>query len=82
MKEFWNDRYSRNDFAYGEEPNEYFKEQLAKINPGRILLPADGEGRNGVFAAKKGWQVESIFNEGDFHVGEGDVVRFLGRKMT
>src|SRR5690554_3604339 len=60
MKEFWNQRYSAKEFAYGEEPNVYFKEQLIKLKPGRILLPADGEGRNGVFAANQGWVVESF----------------------
>ncbi len=60
MKEFWNERYSSDEFAYGEEPNEYFKEQLSKLKPGRILLPADGEGRNAVFAARQGWEVESF----------------------
>lgn len=60
MEEFWNDRYSGVEFAYGEEPNEYFREQLAKIKPGRILLPADGEGRNGVCAARQGWEVEAF----------------------
>lgn len=30
------------------------------MSPGRILLPADGEGRNGVFAATLGWEVVSF----------------------
>ena len=53
----WNDRYSNEEFAYGEEPNNYLKEQLEKLNPGTILFPAEGEGRNAVFAAKLGWEV-------------------------
>lgn len=57
MKEFWNERYSADEYAYGEEPNAYFKEQLIKLKPGRILLPAEGEGRNAVFAATLGWDV-------------------------
>ncbi len=57
MKEFWDNRYSEEGFAYGEEPNSFFKSQLAKLAPGKILLPADGEGRNGVYAAKHGWDV-------------------------
>jgi SAM-dependent methyltransferase len=57
MKEFWNERYSADEYAYGEEPNAYFKEQLMKLKPGKILLPAEGEGRNAVFAAKLGWDV-------------------------
>src|SRR5690554_343715 len=60
MKNFWDERYSSTEFAYGEEPNEYFKAQLSKLEPGKILLPGDGEGRNGVCAAKLGWEVESF----------------------
>ncbi len=60
MKEFWDDRYKDQEYAYGTEPNRFFKEQLEKLHPGKILLPADGEGRNGVFAAKLGWQVTSV----------------------
>jgi len=53
----WNDRYSNNEYAYGKEPNNYLKEQLEKLNAGTILFPAEGEGRNAVFAAKRGWTV-------------------------
>lgn len=52
----WNKRYSNEEFAYGEEPNNYLKEQLEKVNAGKILFPAEGEGRNAVFAAKMGWK--------------------------
>ena len=62
----WNERYSSEVFAYGEEPNKYLKEQLIKIPIGSILFPAEGEGRNAVFAAKLGWNVSAfdISNEG------------------
>ena len=56
-KEFWNQRYSANDYAYGKAPNVFFAEQLQQLPPGRILLPADGEGRNSVYAATLGWEV-------------------------
>ena len=59
-KEFWNERYQDFNFAYGKEPNLFFKEQVQKLKPGTMLLPADGEGRNGVFAAKLGWEVTAI----------------------
>jgi len=59
MKEFWDDRYSEHDYAYGTEPNVFFGEHLRNFVPGSILLPADGEGRNGVFAAGLGWKVTS-----------------------
>lgn len=57
MKDFWNERYSQEEFAYGESPNEYFQEQLSKIPVGKILFVAEGEGRNAVFAATLGWDV-------------------------
>ncbi|MES1219765.1 MAG: class I SAM-dependent methyltransferase [Bacteroidota bacterium] len=56
----WNDRYSKDEFAYGELPNNYLKEQLEKLNAGTILFPAEGEGRNAVFAAKLGWNVAAF----------------------
>lgn len=62
----WNERYANEEFAYGEEPNNYLKEQLTKLDTGKILFPAEGEGRNAVFAAKSGWTVSAfdISNEG------------------
>lgn len=62
----WNERYANEEFAYGEEPNNYLKEQLTKLDAGKILFPAEGEGRNAVFAAKSGWTVSAfdISNEG------------------
>lgn len=54
---FWDERYQNLDFAYGKEPNLFFKEELQKLKTGTILLPADGEGRNGVYASKLGWDV-------------------------
>ncbi|HPM29444.1 MAG TPA: class I SAM-dependent methyltransferase [Chryseolinea sp.] len=56
----WNDRYSKEEFAYGEQPNNYLKEQLEKLKTGSILFPAEGEGRNAVFAAKLGWNVSAF----------------------
>ncbi len=58
--ERWNDRYSKEAFAYGEQPNNYLKEQLEKLDGGTILFPAEGEGRNAVFAAKLGWKVSAF----------------------
>ena len=56
----WDDRYSTEEFAYGEEPNNYLKEQLAKLDVGSILFPAEGERRNAVFAATLGWSVSAF----------------------
>lgn len=56
----WDERYSSEEFAYGTEPNNYLREQLSKLKPGKILFPAEGEGRNAVFAATQGWQVSAF----------------------
>ena len=56
----WDDRYKSEEFAYGEDPNNYLKEQIEKLNTGTILFPAEGEGRNAVFAAKLGWKVAAF----------------------
>ncbi|ALJ04536.1 methyltransferase [Pseudalgibacter alginicilyticus] len=58
MEEFWNNRYKKEEFVYGTEPNKFFKETIEKLNlKGDILLPAEGEGRNAVYASKKGLSV-------------------------
>lgn len=60
MNDFWNKRYGTKKFAYGEKPNQFFKDKLAKLKPGKILFPAEGEGRNAVYAATLGWQVSAF----------------------
>ncbi|HPG73399.1 MAG TPA: class I SAM-dependent methyltransferase [Bacteroidales bacterium] len=57
MKDQWNERYSAEAYVYGEEPNEWLKHQLLGMPPCRILFPAEGEGRNAVFAAGLGFDV-------------------------
>lgn len=57
---FWNQRYKEQEFVYGEQPNVFFEEQLEELTPGKLLLPAEGEGRNAVWAAGQGWQVTAF----------------------
>lgn len=57
MKDFWNKRYAANEYAYGIEPNVFFKTQLEALPKGKILFPAEGEGRNAVYAAQKYFEV-------------------------
>ena len=60
MNDFWNQRYSSVEYAYGEAPNEFVKVQLSKLQPGTILFPAEGEGRNAVYAATQNWEVSAF----------------------
>ncbi len=60
MDKFWNERYSKEEYAYGKSPNKFFETELEKLTPGKLLLPGEGEGRNAVFAASIGWEVEAV----------------------
>lgn len=57
---FWDQRYTENETVYGLEPNRFFKAFIDTHQPGSILLPAGGEGRNAIYAASKGWQVDAF----------------------
>lgn len=61
MKEFWNERYAQPEYAYGLNPNDYLKKILSRIHQqGKILFPAEGEGRNAVYAASLGFDVSAL----------------------
>ena len=66
MKEMWDSRYSSEDYAYGITPNDFFKDAIDKYElTGEILLPAEGEGRNAVYASKKGLNVSAFDISGE-----------------
>lgn len=61
VKQKWNARFSEESYAYGTTPNAFFKETLDTYKfSGKILLPAEGEGRNAVYAAQQGFEVTAI----------------------
>ena len=57
--QFWNERFDKEEFIFGKEPNEYLVEKAKQyLKPkNKVLCIADGEGRNGVWLAKQGMQV-------------------------
>ena len=57
---FWNSRYATKESVYGTQPNLFFKKFIDSHKPGRLLLPAEGEGRNAIYAAEKGWEVDAF----------------------
>ena len=60
-KEMWDERFSQAESVYGEEPNAYVKEKAVHLKPGmKVFVPADGYGRNGVWLAKQGLQVQTV----------------------
>ena len=59
--EFWDERYRGEDFSFGTEPNAFLASQAHYLKPGmRVLVPGDGEGRNGVWLAKQGLAVDTV----------------------
>ncbi len=67
MIEIWNSNYRSKEYIYGKEPNVFFCKSIDKYKlSGKALFPADGEGRNSVYAALRGFNVSAfdISNEG------------------
>lgn len=57
-REFWNTRYDRDDYLFGEDPNAFLAAHADRLRPGMTALAiADGEGRNGVWLAQQGLSV-------------------------
>lgn len=57
----WNRRFESPGFVFGTEPNAWLREQAHHWKPGqRVLCVADGEGRNSVWLARQGLQVDAF----------------------
>jgi SAM-dependent methyltransferase len=60
-QQHWNERFSKPDYHFGTEPNEFLKRQAHLLKSGlKALAVADGEGRNGVWLAGEGLDVHAI----------------------
>lgn len=61
MSTRWDEVYGKQDYHYGIKPNEFLKQFIENQSfRGRMILPAEGEGRNAVFAARSGWTVDAF----------------------
>jgi cyclopropane fatty-acyl-phospholipid synthase-like methyltransferase len=60
MNASWDQRYAKHEALYGTEPNPFFAQTIANLHGGSMLLPCDGESRNGVYAALQGWDVHAF----------------------
>ena len=54
---FWDQRFSGGSYVYGEQANDFLREQAARLPLGSALCLAEGQGRNGVHLASLGHQV-------------------------
>ena len=56
----WDKRFGRKGFALGKEPNPFLKRHIHLLPKGRALDVATGEGRNAVFLAQNGFDVDAV----------------------
>ena len=57
----WNDKFNKDSYLYGKEPNVFLKNGIDAIDKkSKILFLAEGEGRNAVYAASKGHDVYAL----------------------
>jgi SAM-dependent methyltransferase len=56
----WDERYSAEEYIYGKDPNEFLANAADKIPKGKVLCVAEGEGRNAVFLAERGYEVVAV----------------------
>lgn len=56
----WDERYHGGDYVYGTEPNDFLVSQVGQMPPGRVLSLAEGEGRNAVYLAERGFSVTAV----------------------
>lgn len=57
----WNKRFAADGYLFGTEPNVWLREHAGVWSAGqRVLCVADGEGRNSVWLARRGLQVEAF----------------------
>jgi SAM-dependent methyltransferase len=59
-KEWWEAKYKERDMFYGKEPSQFLVEHSKLLRRGKVLDLAVGEGRNAVYLASKGFEVEGI----------------------
>ncbi len=61
QREFWNERFGKEGYFYGIEPNLYVASHIDSLNtPKNILFLGEGEGRNAAYAARQGHTVTAL----------------------
>ncbi|MCC3654476.1 methyltransferase domain-containing protein [Streptomyces sp. S07_1.15] len=58
--EAWDERYRGTELVWSAGPNRFVAEELAGLPAGRAVDLAAGEGRNAVWLAERGWDVDAV----------------------
>jgi len=56
----WDERFRRKEFAFGKEANPFLKKHISLLPKGKALDIATGEGRNAIFLAQNGFDVDAV----------------------
>jgi SAM-dependent methyltransferase len=59
-KDLWEERYAGDKYLFGKEPVLSLKNHLSFLRKGKAIDIAMGEGRNAVYLAQNGFQVEGV----------------------
>lgn len=57
---YWDAKYATDEFIYTTTANRFVVELCSELTPGKAIDLAGGEGRNTVWLAEQGWQVENV----------------------
>lgn len=60
VAEVWNERYQGENYLFGKEPCLSLRNNIQHLKKGKAIDIAMGEGRNAVFLASQGFQVEGV----------------------
>jgi len=61
QQEFWNKKFLRDGYLYGKKPNAFIESYVPSFKEeSKTLCLGEGEGRNAIFLAKKGFEVTAI----------------------
>ena len=59
--EFWDERFQDGEYMYGTQVNDFLQEEACLIpKNARVLMLAEGEGRNAVYLAEQGCHVRGV----------------------
>ena len=60
VADIWNERYASDQFLFGREPSLCVRNNFEFLRKGKCIDIAMGEGRNAVFLAQKGFNIEGV----------------------
>lgn len=73
----WDDRYGTDEYVYGTSPNEFLVSVVDQLPVGKVLSLGEGEGRNAVFLAERGFTTVAVDSSS---VGLEKALRLAGKR--